>query len=154
MIEIGKMSEGDTAKAAAMEQKIFSDPWSAESFAQTLDNPNAVMLAAYDDGQLAGYCCMYKVLDEGEIVNVAVAPQFRRKGIAHAMLDVILGDGYSKDLACIFLEVRERNLPAQELYKKMGFEFIGRRKNFYEKPVEDALVMRLSRQNKGMVDSL
>ena len=60
MIEIGKMSEGDTAKAAAMEQKIFSDPWSAESFAQTLDNPNAVMLAAYDDGQLAGYCCMYK----------------------------------------------------------------------------------------------
>ena len=52
-----------------------------------------------------------KVLDEGEIVNVAVAPQFRRKGIAHAMLDVILGDGYSKDLACIFLEVREHNLP-------------------------------------------
>lgn len=154
MLNIDLMSGQDIKDAAALEQMIFSDPWSADGFAETLKNPNAVVLAAHEKGKLAGYCCMYKVLDEGEIVNVAVAPHFRRQGIAKAMLDVILGDAYSKDLNDIFLEVREHNLPAQELYKKMGFKFVGRRRNFYEKPTEDALVMQLCRQNKAMMDSL
>lgn len=145
-MDIRRMTREDVPEAAALEKRIFSDAWSQDGFYESIQNPNAVLIAAYEDGRLAGYCCMYEVLDEGEIVNVAVAPEFRRKGIAGKMLEALLEKECRREVLNVFLEVREHNGAAVSLYEKFGFKKIGIRKNFYEKPVEDAIVMQKVRK--------
>lgn len=146
MMDIRKMERGDIPEAADLEKRIFSDAWSETGFYESLENPNVVLIAAFESEKLAGYCCMYEALDEGEIVNVAVAPEFRKKGVAKKMLGVLLEKECREEICSFFLEVREHNEAAISLYEKLGFKIIGKRKNFYEKPVEDALIMHKIRK--------
>ena len=138
---IRTMQKGDVAAVAALEAQIFSMPWSAAGFADTLPREDVIFLVAYEQDELLGYVGIYCTLDEGEITNVAVAPAARRRGIARALLTELKQQLACRNVAQIVLEVRVSNEPAIRLYEQMGFSVLGVRKNFYEKPTEDAYIM-------------
>ncbi|MGN0319564.1 MAG: ribosomal protein S18-alanine N-acetyltransferase, partial [Lachnospira sp.] len=124
-----------------IEKQIFSIPWSQKSFEDACQSEDNIYLVCEMNGQIAGYCGLWTVLGEGNITNMAVSGGFRRLGIAEALMKEMEKRGMSKNVVTYFLEVRKSNEAAVNLYKKMGYVQIGVRKNFYEKPVEDALVM-------------
>lgn len=129
------------AEMAEMEKVCFSVPWSYESLCYELQNPIAFYFGVLRDGVLAGYGGIQIVLNEGYITNIATNPVFRRQGIADAVLGRILSEARERELSFVTLETRFSNIPAQRLYQKHGFETAGRRKNYYQKPREDALIM-------------
>lgn len=141
MMIVRNMCEADIDEVAAIEQSIFSMPWSTASFRESLSLEHTIYLTAEIDGKIAGYCGMYKLFHEGEIVNVAVKPEYRKCGVGQEMLRELMRLGIEKDVDTFLLEVRESNQPARCLYEKLGFTQMGVRKNFYEKPVENAIVM-------------
>ena len=126
---------------AVIEKLCFSKPWSYESLAEELSNPLAVFFVAELDGKTVAYAGMHHIIDEGYITNIAVHPEFRRQGIASALVHVL--DSYAKDheLAILTLEVRCSNAGAIEIYKREGFDEEGVRRCFYEAPKEDGLIM-------------
>lgn len=138
---IRTMQKDDVAAVAALEAQIFPMPWSAAGFADTLPREDVIFLVAYEQDELLGYVGIYCTLDEGEITNVAVAPAARRRGIARALLTELKQQLACRNVARIVLEVRVSNEPAIRLYEQMGFSVLGVRKNFYEKPTEDAYIM-------------
>ncbi len=135
------MTEADIPAVLAMEARCFPDPWSEGIFRSALRDENALWLAAELDGTLAGYAGMQWVLDEGYIDNVAVDPLFRRRGAASALLKAMTVEAKKRSLAFLSLEVRAGNEGAIALYAGFGFETLGRRKGYYLKPPEDALIM-------------
>ena len=138
------MAEEHLPLIAALEKLCFpADPWSEDTFRAALENPNvAVLLAEGTDGAMLGYAVLSVVLDEGNLDNIAVAPDFRRQGVANALLGTITGFGRGR-LSALMLEVRASNAPAIALYEKHGFISVGRRKNYYNAPNEDAILMTL-----------
>lgn len=127
---------------AELERQCFSKPWSEAMLAEELNNLTASFIVALgDNGQVLGYAGMSVVAGEGYIDNVAVRQEYRRQGIAEALLDVFLRFGAAHQLAFLTLEVRASNDPAKRLYMKHGFEQVGRRKNYYDAPQEDAIIM-------------
>ena len=126
----------------ALEQACFSLPWTAEALASQMKDSQHEFIAAVDaEGRVLGYVGMLFVLDEGYISNVAVGPDYRRQGIADALIERLCGLCGEHALAFVSLEVRAGNVPAIALYEKHGFERVGLRKNYYERPKEDALIM-------------
>lgn len=126
----------------AIERQCFSLPWTKKQLEGQLKNSQHEFLAAVsEDGTVLGYVGMTYVLDEGYISNVAVAEPFRRLGIGDRLIDALLSRAEGLALAFVSLEVRESNTPAKELYAKHGFVPVGLRKNYYEKPRENALLM-------------
>ena len=123
-----------------IEKLCFSVPWSYANLEAQAIGKNKLFLCACDDTGVLGYVGLTLVLDEGYIANVAVAPKARRRGIADALL-YELTRRTKKQLAFLTLEVRETNAPAIALYEKHGFAVVGRRKNYYTQPQEDALLM-------------
>jgi ribosomal-protein-alanine N-acetyltransferase len=137
-------AEGDIGNVAKVERSCFADPWSKESFARLVDSPPAIFLVALfppNEG-IAGYIIAFSVGEDAEVLNVAVDPQFRGKGLAGQMLDAVLIQLGSRGVRTAFLEVRESNVAAVSLYRSRGFRAIGRRSKYYRRPVEDALVLR------------
>jgi len=139
------MTEANLTQVAALEKLCFpADPWSENIFRIALDDPgSAILLAQGEDGALLGYAVLYTVLDEGNLDNIAVVRPFRRRGVADALLTALTGLCRERGLARLMLEVRASNAPALALYEKHGFAAVGRRKNYYEKPQEDAVLMTL-----------
>ena len=130
-------------QVAALERACFSRPWSEESLQGELWNDSAVIIVAEgEDGTVLGYAGLQTVLDEGYINNVAVDEKFRRQGVADELIAAFVRFGQAK-LAFLTLEVRASNAPAISLYAKHGFVEVGRRKNYYEAPKEDAVLMTL-----------
>lgn len=144
MYNIRPMTDDDVSAVCDIENVIFSLPWSDKSFKDACGNPDNVYLVCEYDGKIAGYCGMWTVLGEGNITNMAVGQNYRGRGIAQKLMEGLHAAGSAKNVDTYFLEVRESNVPAINLYKKMGYKEIGRRKRFYERPVEDALVMSKS----------
>lgn len=129
-------------EAAELERLCFSDPWSRNMLAEELNNDLSALLAAEDDsGRLVGYAGLQVILDEGYITNVAVRPECRRQGIAGKLLQVFVDFARGNRLAFLTLEVRASNYDAIALYGSRGFRSAGRRKNYYEHPREDAIIM-------------
>ncbi len=141
MIEVREMTTWDLSDVAQIEQAIFSEPWSKEAFGDSLRQPGTHYLTARLDGELAGYCGMLQCTDEADITNVAVKEDCRKRGVAYRMLRELLRAGEEKGVKTFFLEVRQSNHAAKNLYEKLGFQYCGVRKNFYEKPREDAALM-------------
>ncbi len=143
--QILPMTNEQLPQVAALEQVCFpADPWSEEVFRAALENPSAaVLLAQGEDGAVLGYAVLSLVLDEGNLDNIAVAPQARRQGVADALLNTLTGFGRD-NLSRLMLEVRASNAPAIALYEKHGFAAVGRRKNYYDAPKEDAVLMTLT----------
>ena len=127
-----------------IEHACFSDPWTPPIFRSQLSRlPGRVFLAALEEETVLGYAGLTYVLDEGSVTNVAVAPAWRRRGVADALLGALERRARALELAFLTLEVRAGNESAAALYEKHGFAVVGRRKNYYEKPVEDAVLMTL-----------
>jgi ribosomal-protein-alanine N-acetyltransferase len=140
MLQIIDMSEKDIEQVSALEQECFSMPWSRKSFEEVLKNPKAIYVVAKDE-EIIGYCGAYVILGEADINQVAVAPAYRNMGVGKKMLEVLLAKLKQMGAKCVTLEVRESNHAAITLYEHMGFSKEGIRKNFYEKPVENAYIM-------------
>ena len=141
-MEIIPMTRQHVAQVAVLEKQCFSAPWSEDSVAGELDNPLSVWLVCVDRGKVLGYVGSQTVLEESDMMNIAVLPEARRAGIGERLilsLIELLKDRGSRSLA---LEVRASNTPAISLYKKLGFLQVGRRPNYYRGPREDALILR------------
>lgn len=125
-----------------LEKQCFSVPWTRQALVSQLPDDMHIFIAAFDDGgNVLGYVGMMYVLDEGYISNVAVSPEYRRHGIADKLIEALVSRANEKDLSFVTLEVRQSNAPAIELYRKNGFSNVGLRKNYYNKPTEDAILM-------------
>ena len=132
---------------AALERACFSHPWSEAMLQNELWNDSAVIIVAEgQDGTVLGYAGLQTVLDEGYINNVAVAEAYRRQGVADEIIAAFVRFGQAK-LAFLTLEVRVSNTPAIALYAKHGFAEVGRRKNYYDDPKEDAVLMTVYCEN-------
>lgn len=131
----------DIPAIAALERSEF--PYGADEgmLTRLLDAEGGVILAAKEGDTLLGYVWAHFVLDEGDIGNVAVAPLSRRRGVGTQLLCALLAEAEARSAALLRLEVRGSNLAARGLYAKNGFETVGKRKNYYEKPTEDAILM-------------
>lgn len=141
MIVIRTMSERDSSAVWELEKKCFSVPWSEESIRAMFSEKGYWNLTARDDGSLVGYIGMKAVLDEADITNVAVDPDRRRQGIGKMLLRGLLAKAGELGIRRIFLEVRVSNTAARALYEQAGFRTVDVRKNYYEKPKEDAYIM-------------
>ena len=135
---------GDLYEVAALERRCFSDPWSAMAFASLPQNPAVYFGVARHGvgGPLAGYVIAWRVLDEGEVANLAVEPSARRVGVGSQLLDEMLTDARQQLVKRIYLEVRESNAAARRLYATRGFKEVGRRRKYYRSPEEDALILQ------------
>lgn len=126
-----------------LERVCFSEPWTRSGLAAELENPAAVFAVAELDGKTAGYAGMNCVLDECYIDNVAVFPEYRRMGIAQAIMRYLIDFAKENRASFVTLEVRASNSGAIALYSKLGFREMGRRPSFYRQPAEDALILTL-----------
>ena len=127
-----------------IENICFADPWSRRIFEESLAAETATALAAQtEDGAVLGYIFFTAILDEGGVDNIAVLPSARRQGVASALLEAFHSYSRTHGLANLFLEVRPSNEGAAALYRKMGYQEAGRRKNYYLDPKEDAIIMKL-----------
>ena len=141
-VRIVPMTSAHLDKVADLERICFSTPWSRNMLAEELDNAcSAFLVALDDDDSVVGYAGVLVIADEGYITNVAVRPESRRGGVAGQLLDVFLKFAAANGLAFLTLEVRESNYAAIALYGSRGFRSVGRRKNYYEHPKEDAIIM-------------
>ncbi len=139
---IETMNASHVAQIAQLEKVCFSAPWSERSIASELDNKLAFWLVAAEGDTVAGYIGSQTVMDETDMMNVAVHPDFRRQGIAEALVNALVEQLKTMGSRCLTLEVRASNEPAIALYGKLGFGEIGRRRNYYRNPREDALILR------------
>ena len=127
---------------AELEKRCFSDPWSVNSIASELNNPLSLWIVAIEEGVLAGYVGSQSVLGWADMMNLAVAPEYRRQGIGEKLIEVLIKQLQAAKVSCLTLEVRASNMPAIGLYEKMDFCQVGRRPNYYHNPKEDALILR------------
>ena len=141
-MRIVNMNESHVAQVAELEKICFSDPWSENSVASELKNPLSCWLVAEEDGVVAGYIGSQTVMDESDMMNVAVHPDHRRKGVAESLVNELIEALKKRGSRCLTLEVRASNEPAKALYEKLGFVQVGLRKNYYRNPKEDALILR------------
>ena len=141
-MRIIQMNKDHVSQIAHLEAQCFSDPWSEKSVASELENPLSYWLVAMDGEKLVGYVGSQTVLGETDMMNVAVCPDYRRQGIAEGLILALIADLKARESHCLTLEVRDSNASARALYEKLGFSEIGRRKNYYRNPKEDALILR------------
>lgn len=139
MIERSTDLQRDAEFIAEIEKNCFSTPWTAEQV-KSSDDSNVFFLARVEE-KVVGYGGMYSVLDEGYVTNIGVLPAYRRRGIGARLLNQLVEYSKEKKLAFLSLEVRISNSTAIELYKSFDFKEVGKRKNFYHAPKEDALIM-------------
>jgi ribosomal-protein-alanine N-acetyltransferase len=127
----------------AIEEVSFTSPWTREMYEAELANEGVsyFYLARTPHGAIVGFCSFWRVLDELHINNLAVMPDYRRQGVAGALLARVLGDGAARGARRATLEMRPSNEPARRLYERFGFVVSGVRRAYYSNPVEDALVM-------------
>jgi len=127
----------------ALEQLCFSRPWSRQSFAYELESGDAYVAAAMEGETLVGFAILHRMADEGELFNIAVDPAFRGRGAGRALLDAVLAQAPAMGVRRLYLEVRRSNEAARTLYRGAGFQVCGTRKNYYEGPTEDAVLMEV-----------
>ena len=141
-LQLRSLGPGDLPRIMEIERVSFSVPWQRNTFDSLFRRSDTDLVGAERDGALVGYAVCWTILDEAELGNVAVAPEARACGVADTLVRAVLERIRQRGARACFLEVRESNLAAQRLYRRRGFEAVGRRRAYYSRPVEDALVMR------------
>ncbi len=137
-----EMKADHVAQVAQLEQLCFADPWSEKSIASELGNIWSYWLVALDGERVVGYIGSQTSVDETDVMNLAVHPDYRRRGIAESLIEMLVAELKERGSHALMLEVRASNAPAIALYEKMGFAQVGCRKNYYRNPKEDALILR------------
>lgn len=145
-MKIDRITEEDCRELSILDIQCFAVPWSEKSFLEETKNSLATYYVARED-KIIGYCGFWKVLDEGQVTNIAVLPEYRNRGVASALIEKMLED--CSDMKQIILEVRQSNDAAIKLYEKYGFKKAGVRKNFYRSPQEDGIVMICENLSNG-----
>ena len=140
-IIVRKMQPEDLLQVCEIEKDNFSLPWSEKSFLESMERNDTLFLVALNGEEVAGYLGCYCVAGEGEITNVAVKSSYRRQGVGGKLLETLYEEAKALHTQEFFLEVRESNEAAIGLYSRQGFVKEGVRKNFYEQPVENAVIM-------------
>lgn len=135
------MQPADLERVMDIEHASYSTPWARTTFEGLLKRADVDALVAVVDGGVAGYAISWTVLDQAEIGNIAVAGEYRRRGVARTLMHAILDRQRSRGVRHVFLEVRESNDAAQRLYRQFGFRAVGTRRHYYSQPSEDAIVM-------------
>lgn len=141
-MRIVRMSQEHVPQIAQLEKECFSTPWSEASVAHELTNPLSLWLVALVGNTVIGYVGSQSVLGEADMMNVAVRGDYRRRGIAEQLVKCLICELAKSQVSCLTLEVRASNEAAISLYCKLQFEQVGRRPNYYEKPKEDAVILR------------
>ena len=136
------MTSEHVPQIAHLETLCFHDPWSEKSIASELENALSLWLVAVEGDDVIGYVGSQTVLGWSDMMNVAVHPDHRRKGVGESLVIALEEALKAQESTCLTLEVRGSNDPAKTLYEKLGFAEVGRRKNYYRNPKEDALIMR------------
>ena len=134
-------TKSDISQIAEIEKQCFSDPWSEQAFESGMNSPFFYGILFEEGGQVCAYACEMVIFEDAEILNVAVAPSFRRRGLGKELMLALENYAKNKGAERLLLEVREGNIPARGLYEKQGFEAYGVRKNYYEDG-ENAVVMQ------------
>ena len=142
-MRIETMTASHVEQIAGLEKLCFHDPWSEKSIADELTNDLALWLVALEGETVVGYVGSQTVLGWTDMMNVAVHPEHRRRGIGEALIPKLMEMLVACNCECLTLEVRASNQGAIALYEKLGFTEVGRRKNYYRNPKEDALIMRV-----------
>lgn len=139
-----RATHADLAEVTALERECYPDPWPQSAFATLPDHPHVHFLVAREapGGRIVGYSVAWFVADEGELANLAVAAGFRGRGFGTALLEAVLRDAAGQGVTAVYLEVRESNVAARKLYESRDFVEVGRRREYYRTPVEDALILR------------
>ena len=142
-LEIRPLEPADLPSVLEIERGSFSVPWRERTFQSLFLRQDVDLVAAEQSANLVGYAICWSVADQAELGNIAVAPEARGAGVGRALLEAALERVRLRGVRECFLEVRESNRRAQDLYRRGGFETVGRRRRYYTRPVEDALVMRI-----------
>ena len=143
-IIIEDMKEANLSDVLKIEDQSFTDPWTCNMFKAELSNPfSNIWLSRNGNGAIMGYICFWIIEDEAHILNLAVDPLYRGKGVGSLLLSASLDYWGRKGIRVVYLEVRESNMTARKLYDKFGFKIMMRRPKYYRKPVEDAFIMGL-----------
>ena len=141
-MEIIRMNESHASQIAQLEKLCFSDAWSENSIRSELSNKLSLWLVAVDGDRVAGYIGSQTVLGWADMMNLCVSPDYRRQGIGEKLTLELERQLRENQVECLTLEVRVSNTPAITLYEKLGFKQVGKRPRYYEKPREDALILR------------
>ena len=141
-MKIVKMNDSHVSQVAQLEKLCFADPWSEKSIASELTNPLSYWLVAVEGDTVAGYIGSQSVMGESDMMNVAVAPEHRRRGVGEALVSALAEVLKEQGNESLALEVRASNMPAIALYEKLGFAQVGRRPSYYRNPREDALILK------------
>jgi ribosomal-protein-alanine N-acetyltransferase len=143
-IVIRNAAAADIPRVGEIERSSFNDPWGASDFRAVLHAPQSIFLVAADAAskEIRGYAIAMTVLDESEILNIAVDKAFRGNGLGGTLLDAAIAEVAARGAVSTFLEVRESNAVARKLYESRGFAELSRRRGYYREPVEDALILR------------
>lgn len=136
------MEARHVSRIADLEKRFFSAPWDEGSVASELNNELSFWLVAENGEDVAGYVGSQTVLGESDMMNLAVHPDYQRQGIGEKLVLELIEGLKERGSQCLTLEVRASNVPAKRLYEKLGFQEVGRRKNYYRSPREDALILR------------
>lgn len=141
-VAIRKMTLDDVPAVGVLEASSFTRPWTADSFAYLLSRDGCEVWVLDDaEAGVVGYAVLWCVQDQGELANFAVAPALRRSGLGARLLERMLEVARERGVERVYLEVRVSNEAAIRLYRSFGFTEVGRRRQYYDKPVEDALLM-------------
>ena len=140
-MEIRRALPKDSSEIATAEEEVFPDPWSEKDITSLISTEGSMCYTALSDGKVIGYLIGRQISPEGEIYRLATLPKYRRRGVAYRLLDYTVKCERGRGLENLFLEVRERNLPARRLYSSYGFREIGVRKNYYKNPDDNAIIM-------------
>lgn len=141
MITVRQMEIDDLQQVMTIENENFSVPWTETGFFSFLIRQDAIFLIAEEDGEILGYCGVLTALDEGDITNVAVKKDRQRSGIGKKLITQLILTAADAGVTTLHLEVRTSNHKAISLYEQMGFKQAGIRRDYYEDPVEDAVIM-------------
>ena len=141
-MKIIRMDESHVKQIAELEKLCFNDPWSENSIASELNNRLSLWLVAVEDDLVVGYVGSQTVLGETDMMNIATHPDYRKQGIGTALINELITELKNRNSHSLMLEVRVSNDPAISVYQKMGFTEVGRRRNYYRNPREDALILR------------
>jgi len=142
-LEFRSLTTEDIPSVVELEAKNFSAPWSAQSFQNVIEDDFSYSFVGVLNGQVIAYSVFGVIEDYSELWNIAVEERFRNMGIGDRLLNQVIDLCRSYGVSTIFLQVRESNIPAQNLYRKNGFTYVMVQKNYYHTPIENALVFRL-----------
>lgn len=146
-MDIRRAVPDDAPGIAELERDIFPDPWGEKDIFSYICSEGGMCYTAVADGKVVAYILGRVIAPEGEIYRIATRRGYRRRGIAYRLLDYAAKTERGRGLECLFLEVRESNVPARNLYRAYGFRELGERKNYYKDPIEDAVVMVRAHSN-------